>query len=82
MVQRFIGALIGGLLTYLILWLTTITNPTDILPWYAAAAVSGAIASFLWPVLAGFWLGRRAQARRDAIQREVDRQIADQHRAE
>lgn len=82
MLQRLIGVSIGALLTYLILWVTTITNPTDILAWYAAAAVGGAIASFLWPVVAGFWLGRRARARRDAIQREVDRQIAEQHRAE
>ena len=81
MIQRLIGVSIGGLITFLILWLSTVTNPADLMPWYVAAALIGAITSFFWPVVAGFWLGRRARARRDdAIQKEVDRQMSEQNK--
>ena len=81
MLQRLIGVSIGALVTFLILWFGDFTNQTDLIPWYFAAAVIGAIASFFWPVVAGIWLGRRARARRDeAIQREVDRQMAEKQR--
>lgn len=80
MIQRLIGVSIGALITFLILWFSTVTKPAegDLLTWYLAAAVIGAIASFFWPVVAGIWLGRRARARRDdQIQKEVDRQMAE-----
>jgi len=80
MLQRLIGVSIGGLVTFLILWFSTVTKPDEgqLLTWYFAAAIIGAIASFFWPVVAGIWLGRRARARRDdQIQREVDRQMAE-----
>jgi len=81
MIQRFLGVSIGALITFLILWFSTVTNPVDPMPWYVAAAVIGAIASFLWPVVIGFWLGRRAKSRRDeSIQKEVDRQLAEQNK--
>jgi len=81
MIQRFLGVSIGALITFLILWFSTVTNPVDLMPWYVAAAVIGAIASFLWPVVIGFWLGRRAKSRRDeSIQKEVDRQLAEQNK--
>jgi len=81
MIQRFLGVSIGALVTFLILWFSTVTNPVDLMPWYVAAAVIGAIASFLWPVVIGFWLGRRAKSRRDeSIQKEVDRQLAEQNK--
>jgi Na+/pantothenate symporter len=81
MIQRFLGVSIGALVTFLILWFSTVTNPVDLMPWYVAAAVIGAIASFLWPVVIGFWLGRRARARRDeSIQKEVDKQLAEQNK--
>jgi predicted branched-subunit amino acid permease len=77
MLQRLIGVSIGALITFLILWFSDFTNQTDLIPWYTAAVVIGAIASFFWPVVAGIWLGRRARARRDEqIQKEVDRQMA------
>jgi Na+/pantothenate symporter len=79
MIQRFLGVSIGALVTLLILWVSTVTDPVDLMPWYVAAAVIGAIASFFWPVVAGIWLGRRAKSRRDeAIQKEVDKQLAEQ----
>jgi Na+/pantothenate symporter len=81
MIQRFLGVSVGALVTILILWLSTVTDPVDLMPWYVAAAVIGAIASFLWPVVIGFWLGRRARARRDeSIQKEVDKQLAEQNK--
>jgi hypothetical protein len=81
MVQRLIGVSIGALVTFIILWLSDFTNQTDLYPWYVAAAVIGAVASFFWPVVIGFWLGRRARARRDEkIQQEVDRQLAERQK--
>jgi hypothetical protein len=81
MVQRLIGVSIGALITFGILWFSDFTNQADLIPWYFAAAVIGAIASFFWPVVIGFWLGRRARARRDEqIQKEVDRQMAEKQR--
>ena len=81
MVQRLIGVSVGALITFAILWFSDFTNQTDLIPWYVAAAVIGAIASFFWPVVIGFWLGRRARARRDArIEDEVQRQIAEKQK--
>jgi hypothetical protein len=77
--QRLLGVSIGALTTFLILWLSTVVNPVDRMPWYAAAAVIGAVVSFFWPVVIGFWLGRRAQDRRDdSVEREVQRQLAEE----
>jgi len=77
--QRLLGVSIGALVTFLILWLSTVVNPVDRMPWYVAAAVIGAVVSFLWPVVIGFWLGRRARDRRDdAVEREVQRQLAEE----
>jgi putative flippase GtrA len=76
MIQRLIAVSIGAIVTILVLWLYDLTKFTDPMPAYAAAAVIGAIASFFWPVVIGFWLGRRARQRRqDQIDREVQRQL-------
>jgi hypothetical protein len=82
MLQRLLGVTIGALVTFGILWLSTVAaDDATLLGWYAAAALIGAVASFFWPVVAGIWLGRRARDRRDeAIQREVDRQMAERNR--
>ncbi len=79
MIQRLLGVSIGALVTFLVLWLSTVVNPVDRMPWYAAAVVIGAIVSFFWPVVIGIWLGRRARDRReDAVEREVQRQLAEE----
>ena len=79
MIQRLLGVSVGALVTLLILWLSTVVNPTDPMPWYVAAVVTGAITSFLWPIVIGFWLGRRARNRRDDdVEREVQRQLAEE----
>jgi hypothetical protein len=82
MIQRFLGVSVGALVTFAVLWFSTVANPTDLMPWYVAAAVLGAIASFLWPVVIGFWFARRRKDKRDEqIQKEVDRQLAEQNKS-
>jgi len=76
--QRLIGVSIGALVTFLILWFSDFTNQTDLISWYVAAAVIWAVASFFWPVVAGIWFVRRR--RNNAIEREVQRQMADQQK--
>ncbi len=79
MIQRLLGVSIGALATFLVLWLSTIAKPADSMPWYVAAAVIGAVVSFFWPVVIGFWSGRRARDRRDEdVEREVQRQLAEE----
>ncbi len=83
MIQRFLGVSIGALITFLILWVSTVVNvaEADLLTWYVAAAVIGAIGSFFWPVVAGIWIHRRRKARRDSqIDEEVQRQLAEQNK--
>lgn len=81
MLQRLIGVSIGALITFAILWFSDVTNQTDLIPWYFAAALIGAIASFFWPVVIGIILGRRARARRDdRIENEVQRQLAEERK--
>jgi Na+/pantothenate symporter len=79
MIQRLLGVSVGALVTLAILWLSTVVNPVDRMPWYVAAAITGAIASFFWPIVIGFWIGRRSSDRRDeAVEREVQRQLAEE----
>ena len=81
MIQRLIAVSIGALVTFLVLWFYDWRQFTDALPAYALAALLGAIASFFWPVVIGFWMGRRAKARReDSIDKEVQRQLAEQQK--
>jgi putative flippase GtrA len=83
MIQRLLGVSIGALVTFLVLWLSTVAKPVDPMPWYVAAAIIGAITSFFWPVVIGFWLRGRARDRRDdAVEREVQRQLADERSKE
>jgi putative flippase GtrA len=79
MIQRLLGVSIGALVAFAILWLSTVAKPVDLMPWYVAAVVIGAITSFMWPVVVGFWSGRRARDRRDdAVEHEVQRQLAEE----
>jgi len=78
MIQRLLGVSIGALVTFVLLWF----NHADANAW-AIAAIVGAIASFFWPIVAGFFLARRAKQRRDAnIQDEVARQVAQQNKGQ
>jgi uncharacterized membrane protein len=78
MIQRLIGVSIGAIVTFIILWFSTVVGPADPIGWYLAAAILGAVASFFWPVILGLRARGRARDRREAaIQREVERQISD-----
>jgi phosphotransferase system glucose/maltose/N-acetylglucosamine-specific IIC component len=82
MIQRFIGVSIGALVTFGILWFATIGNVPDQRQLYLSASIVGAIASFFWPVVAGIFAARRIKDRRDEqIQKEVDKQLAEQNKA-
>lgn len=75
MIQRLIGGAVGALVAIGILW----WNHVDV-SLAATAAIAGAIAAFLWPIVIGFFLVRRAKSRRDdEIQAEVARQVAAQN---
>jgi hypothetical protein len=75
MIQRLIGAAVGVLVTVGILWWNHVDTSIAF-----TAAIVGAIAAFLWPVVIGFFLVRRAKNRReDEIQAEVAKQMAQQN---
>lgn len=77
MIQNILGILTGSLVTLLVL----LISKANTLEQYVTALVIGGIANFLWPLVAGIWLGRRAKARRDEqIQKEVDKQMAAQNK--
>ena len=77
MIQRLIQVSIGALVTFLALVIGNLGEQPDPIPFYAGAAIIGAIASFFYPVVAGFLLARRVKQRReDQIQEEVERQMA------
>ena len=50
----------------------------DPIPAYAVAAILGAVGALIWPVVVGWWFVRRR--RNNAIEREVERQMADQQK--
>ncbi len=77
MIQRGIGVALGAVVTLILLLLI---GPTGVAAEdYIAPLVIGAIAAFAWPIVIGFWLGRRAKARsqsriEDEVQRQLDQQ--------
>jgi hypothetical protein len=76
-IQNILGILVGSLVTLAVL----LIGKANTLEQYVTALVIGGIANFLWPLVAGIWLGRRAKARRDEqIQKEVDKQMAAQNK--
>lgn len=75
MVQNILGILVGSLVTLVVLLISGAKEP----PQYVTALVIGGIGNFLWPIVAGIWLARRAKARRnDRIEAEVSRQVNEQ----
>jgi type VI protein secretion system component VasK len=70
--SRLIGGAVGALVTFALLWL----NHADTGAW-ATAAIVGAVAAFLWPIVIGWYLAHRGRVHRDdAIEAEVERRVA------
>jgi hypothetical protein len=82
MIQNILAVVVGAAVTFLLLLLFDGTNLVpDQNTGYLIAVIIGGIANLLWPIVIGMWFARRARARREeAIQSEVQRQLADQQR--
>ena len=74
-VQRIIGITIGIIVSLILLvFMTSVTAQDAFVP-----LLIGGICAWAWPVVIGFWLVRRAKARRnDQIEDEVQRQLKQQ----
>ena len=78
--QRIIGIVLGAVVTYLLLLIlvgTTGDGPRI----FGIALIVGAVVSLVWPWIVAFYVGRRVKERRDEeIQREVEKQLAEEHK--
>lgn len=78
MLQHGIGTVVGAFvaLVFLVIMVPADATWSD----YVTPLVIGGLATFFWPIVIAFWLGRRAKERRDnQIQSEVQRQIDQQN---
>ena len=76
--HHIIGVGIGGLVTLALLWLFAppVANDSNV---YLISVIVGAIVALAWPWAIGLFLVRRARARHeDQIQKEVEKQVAQQ----
>jgi hypothetical protein len=78
MVDRLVGIVVGGLVTFLLLLLFDDGRIiSDQLTGFVVAVAIGAIVNLLWPLIMSIWISRRAKGRRDElVQAEVQRQLA------
>ena len=81
--QHIIGVVLGALAAFILL--TLFNGPdgprivSDATQGYLIAIVVGAIVALAWPWVIGLILVRRAKGRRDdQIQKEVEKQVAEQ----
>jgi cytochrome c biogenesis protein CcdA len=80
--QRIIGVVLGAVVTYLLL-LLLIGTVGDAARSYAIAVIAGAIVALVWPWIVAIYIGRRVKERRDEeVQREVEKQLADEHKGQ
>ena len=78
--QRIIGVGLGAIVTYLLLLLLAGTAG-DAARTYGIAVIAGAIVALIWPWVVAIYVGRRIKERRDEeIQREVEKQMAEEHK--
>ena len=87
MIQRGIGVIVGAVVTFLLLVLlvpgdgVTFRLVGDAVQGYLVAVVVGALVAFFWPVVIGWWLGRRdRRVQQDRIESEVQRQLDEERR--
>ena len=79
--QRIVGVALGALVTYLLL-LALVGTAGDAARTYAIAVIVGAIVAILWPWIVAIYVGRRVKDRRDEeIQREVEKQLAEERKS-
>jgi hypothetical protein len=80
--QRIIGIVLGAVVTYLLLLLFQGGRIiSDQNTGFLVAVVAGAIMSWLWPIVIGWWLVKRHRERQEErVQEEVARQIAEQQK--
>ena len=75
MIQRLIGGAVGALVVVAILWWNHVDTSLA-----ATAAIAGAIAAFIWPIVVGWFLVRRAKQRRETSDwMSFSRQMANQN---
>ncbi|HSS37025.1 MAG TPA: hypothetical protein VLR93_12190 [Patescibacteria group bacterium] len=80
--QRIIGLVLGGLITYVLL-LALVGTAGDAARNYAIAVIAGGVVALIWPWVVAFYIGRRVKERRDAeVQREVERQLAEERKTD
>jgi hypothetical protein len=80
--QRLIGVVLGGVVTFVLLLLLIGPDGTRIVgdetQAYLVAVLVGAIVSWAWPVVIAWYLIRRRRGKQqERIEAEVQRQIAD-----
>jgi uncharacterized membrane protein YfbV (UPF0208 family) len=76
-IQRIIGLAVGVLIALILLAVMTDVTVAEAI----GPLVVGAVAAFFWPIVALWFLARRARERRDnQIQDEVQRQMNEQKR--
>ena len=80
--QRFIGVVLGGAVTFVLLVMfagTTVQIVSDRNTGFLIAVVVGGIVSWLWPWIIGMIFVRRARGRQqDKMHDEVQRQVAEE----
>jgi len=78
--QRIIGIVLGAVATWLIL-IALLGTAGDAPRDYAIAVAVGAIVALVWPWIIAFSVARRVKERRDEeVQREVERQLAEERK--
>jgi len=76
MLHHIIGAAIGAVVAYLIMFVTIGSQYSSQL---VTGLAIGAIVTMIWPIVIVWLLARRRRSKRDdQIQKEVDRQISQQ----
>ncbi len=81
MITRLIAAAIGAIVTFVLLLVLNPADAPDPVSIYLTAAIGGAIGTLIWPVIAAIMARNRIKDRRDEqIQKEVDRQLAEQNK--
>jgi hypothetical protein len=80
MIQRFVGVVVGGIVTFLLLWLFDDGRVVgEEMTGYLVAIVIGALVNLFWPAIWGMFIARRTQDRYDArVRTEVQRQVESQ----